>query len=158
MKKRAGDAAFMPRRWFVFLQPDGKNGDGHDCRQNRQFPGVIQIPQVYEIPCLIYSTPAYIHCIAADNSDALAQSIRAVNTLPRRPENPENDASAFGRFCLASRLESLFSGSAGSVEIRRVKENGILQPPVAYLNGMPAKVDVSLSHDGQFVAYVFVLL
>src|SRR5512145_1317204 len=85
MKKRAGDAAFMPRRWFVFLQPDGKNGDGHDCRQNRQFPGVIQIPQVHEIPCLIYSTPAYIHCIAADNPDALAQSSRAVNTLPRRP-------------------------------------------------------------------------
>ena len=158
MKKIAGDPAFVPRRWFVFLQPDRENGEGHDHPRNRQFTGVIQIPRLRDIPCLLYATSAYIHCVAADNPDALAQSVQAVNALPRKREYPESDASQFGRSCLAGRLENIFSGTAGSVEIRRAEEDGVLRPPAAYFNDAPAQVDVSLSHDGQWVAYALVCL
>jgi hypothetical protein len=160
LQKIAGDAAFTPRRWSVSFNRDDKE-DGKDEHRPRQSDppcqGVVSIPRQMDIPFILHTHPDFIHCIAADTHATLARSIRAVNHLSEKTGNLDDDPSAFGRLCLAKHLGDLFSGG-GKVDIRRAEKNGILQPPAAYLQGMPVKVDISLSHDGVFAAYAFVCL
>ena len=160
IRKMAGDAAFVPRRWFVSLLPDTVTDNGHcsgiaSFPPDRQYAGEVQIFQGPGIPFYLHVSESFIHCIAADSREGLAQTIGAVNVLPESPDGSETDPSAFGRRCLVNHLERLSRNAAGAFEINRIKQNGVLQPPKVYLKGEPVNVDISLSHDGSFVAYAF---
>jgi hypothetical protein len=63
--------------------------------------------------------------------------------------------SAFVRKALKLRLSKCYDESPENIEVRRVKSSYGLGPPFICINGKPAAIDVSLSHDGLFAAYVF---
>ncbi len=117
--------------------------------------GVVIIPETNEIPFYIDSTSDYVHCIAADGPAALNQAIRQVDVLPQDPADAQSDPSKFVRLSLLRRLEILLHSGPCSIEIFRDKKNGELQPPSVYLHDVLVNMDISLSHDGRFVAYAF---
>ncbi|PKN60965.1 MAG: hypothetical protein CVU53_00290, partial [Deltaproteobacteria bacterium HGW-Deltaproteobacteria-11] len=54
------------------------------------------------------------------------------------------------------RLAELLHASAADIAIRRFQDNHGLGPPRPYFRGKPAPFDLSLSHDGAFVAYAMI--
>ena len=75
--------------------------------------------------------------------------------LPEPQASPESDPSGFARLCLIRSLAGFLREDDQHIEIRRQKKEGDLLPPVVYLKGVQTDIDVSLSHDGQWVAYAF---
>ncbi len=170
LKKMAGDAVFIPCRWSVFFH------------QAMTFAGVqgIKLPEGFlqqdestgflagEViteennifSCHLFSSSSFVHGVVSDRSDILAKTTWRVEIFPEWQFQYGADSSPFGRSCLIHDLAEVLGVDRRQVEIRRsyqkVKE---LQPPVVYLQGARASaVDISLSHDGRFVAYAFVLL
>ena len=74
----------------------------------------------------------------------------------RNPYAGENvEPSLFVRECLSRRLADIYHLNFREMEIRRAKKGSELQPPYLYYENKKAPFDISLSHDGQFVAYAF---
>ena len=67
------------------------------------------------------------------------------------------DPSLFARDCLSRRLSDIYQLNFREMAIRRTEKGGELQPPYLYYKNKKAPFDISLSHDGQFVAYAFLL-
>lgn len=63
------------------------------------------------------------------------------------------DPSAAVRRHARRHLAELLHVSAADIEIQRLQDNDGWGPPRPYLNGKPAPFDLSLSHDGIFIAY-----
>ncbi|MEN6421843.1 MAG: 4'-phosphopantetheinyl transferase superfamily protein [Smithella sp.] len=97
------------------------------------------------------SDSQYIHCIGSDDIAILDDIIWRVDTLPEK----ETDPSVFSRYCLAHNLASHFSLDFHQISIKRTETNGELEPPRVYVGGRKTDIDVSLSHDGRFIAYAF---
>jgi len=164
--KQTGDAVFVPRRWSVHFQNSSPAAIRHgrpapdDAQINENTSefttGDVIIPGRQSIPVRLFSSFSYRHCLAADCLDALDQAIWRVVTLPEAQKGTENDPSAFARGCLARRLGTFLKEDSCQIEIRRQKKDGELQPPVVYLNDVKTDIDISLSHDGRFVAYAMI--
>jgi len=97
------------------------------------------------------SNPDYIHCVGADGLAALNKLIWNVDILPEE----ETDPSLFSRRRLAQSLAKNYSLNFHQIKIKRKRENAELQPPCVYIRGEKMDVDISLSHDGRFVAYAY---
>jgi hypothetical protein len=83
---------------------------------------------------------------------ALDKLIWSVDVLPEKEKiNP----SLYLRYYLGQRLAKHFSLNFHHIKIKRTKENGELQPPRVYVGGKKTDIDISLSHDGRFIAYAF---
>ena len=165
LKKQTSDAAFVPRRWSVHfgsLSPAVERPDTtlYEARHEDQKPtefttGDVLISENKSIPFLLFSSGAYVHCLAADRLDVLDKANWRIDALPEGDQQG-NDPSAFARSCLTRALSAFFGYDPCQIKIFRAQENdGELQPPVVYRDGIKADIDVSLSHDGQFVAYAF---
>jgi phosphopantetheinyl transferase (holo-ACP synthase) len=141
IKKSCPDATFLPRQWQVtFNKLKSKYSDGE-----------VIIPGKDDVYIRLFSDPHYVHCIGTDVSKALDKLIWRVEVLPEKEAiNP----SLFLRRCLGQSLAQHFPLNFPDIKIKRTKENGELQPPCVYVNGRKTGIDISLSHDGRFVAYV----
>jgi phosphopantetheinyl transferase (holo-ACP synthase) len=141
IKKSCPDAAFLPRQWAVFFkksQPDFLDGE-------------VMIPGKGIIYVRLFSNLHYVHCVGADVLTALDKLIWSVDALPEKEKiNP----SLYLRYCLGQSLAKHFSLNFHHIKIKRTRENGELQPPRVYVDGRKTDIDISLSHDGRFVAYV----
>jgi hypothetical protein len=142
IKKSFPDAAFLPRQWqVVFNKTKSKYSEGE-----------VIIPGKGRVYIRFFSTPQYIHCIGADVLTALDELIWSVDVLPEKEKiNP----SLYLRYCLAQSLSKHFSLNFHHIKIKRARENGELQPPHVYVDGRETDIDISLSHDGRFVAYAY---
>lgn len=141
IKKTVPDIAFIPRRWqavFKSIQPEYTEGE-------------IVIGKRNGIYFRLFSNTEYVHCIGSDRLAALDDIIADVDILPE----PQTDPSVFSRHCLTHRLAGHFSWDVNQISIRRTEINGELGPPRVYVGGRETDVDVSLSHDGRFVACAF---
>jgi hypothetical protein len=165
IKKQTSDAAFMPRRWSVnFLNPAlalmhcrRKAVEEHLDENPTEFAaGNVIIPERKTISVRLFSSFSYRHCLAADSPAALDKAIWRVVVLPAEQRGIENNPSAFVRLCLARRLATFFQEDHRHIKIRRLKKDGELLPPLVYLNDVKTDMDISLSHDGRFVAYAFI--
>ena len=96
------------------------------------------------------SNPDYIHCLGANSLATLDKSVWRVESLPAEETNP----SLFSRRCLAQSLAKSYFLNFHQIVIKRKRENGELQPPCVYVGRQKTDIDISLSHDGRFVAYV----
>ena len=142
IKKSFPDAAFTPRRWqTTFTKFHSEYSDGE-----------VIIPERGEVFIRLFSNPQYVHCVGADSLAALDKLIWNVESLP---EEEGINPSLFLRHCLGHNLAQYFSLNFHQIKIRRKREKGELQPPRVYVDDRKTKIDVSLSHDGRFVAYVF---
>ena len=140
IKKISSDIAFIPRRWqTVFDNAPSDYAEGK----------VIISGQ--SIVCIrLFAKAGYVHCAGSDDRSALDKLIWDVETLP----NAETDPSIFTRKRLTDRLTKLLSLNSHQIEIQRTRKNGELSPPQVYCSGDKTDMDISLSHDGRFVAYV----
>lgn len=119
------------------------------------------ISGVVETPCdpvtiRTFKTRNHIHCIGCDGEsktlDSVVWEVRRVEedlrVLPRFE-------SFFVREAAKKRLSLHLNRNSAEIEIRRLKGQYGLEPPVVYVKGCAVMVDISLSHDGKFVAYAF---
>jgi phosphopantetheinyl transferase (holo-ACP synthase) len=143
IKKSFPETAFIPRRWQVFFHKS----------QLEYSQGEVIIAEKEPVFIRLFSNSEYIHCVGADNLKALDKLIWRVEALPEE----ENNSSLFSRQCLAQNLAQYFFLNLHQIKIIRTIENGELQPPCVYVDGKKTDIDISLSHDGRFVAYVFII-
>ena len=142
IKKSSLDAAFLPRQWTVtFKSTKSKYSDGE-----------VTVPGKSKIYIRLFSNSNYVHCIGADCLVALDKLIWSVDALPEKEKiNP----SLYLRYCLGQSLAKHFSLNFHHIKIKRTRENAELQPPRVYVDGRKTDIDISLSHDGRYVAYAY---
>jgi hypothetical protein len=143
LKKSYPDAAFLPRQWTVIFKKS--KSDFSD--------GEVIIPGKGSVYIRLFSNSNYVHCVGADVLSVLDKLIWSVEALPEKEKiNP----SLYLSHCLRQSLANNFSFNSSHIKIKRTRENGELQPPHVYVNGRKTDIDISLSHDGRFVAYTLV--
>jgi phosphopantetheine--protein transferase-like protein len=138
------DIAFIPRRWQVVfnkLQSDYSDSE-------------VIIPEKGSVYIRLFSNIQYVHCVGADSFAVLDQLIWSVEVLP---EEKEISPSLFLRDRLGEKLANNLSLNFHDIKIRRTKINGELQQPCVYVDGKETDINISLSHDGRFVAYAYYL-
>ena len=145
VKKKRVDAAFLPRRWTVILKKT----------ESACSDGEVKIPDAEAVYVRLFSHSRYVHCVGADSPADLDRLVCKVEVLPEKENEKRINPSLFARKCLARSLADFFRLNFSDIKINRVKDKSELQPPHVYINGKKSDIDVSLSHDGQFVAYAF---
>jgi len=98
-----------------------------------------------------------VHCIGADNLPDLDKIIWGVESLPKIASGENVEPSVFVRDCLSRRLADIYSLNFRDMEIRRAQKGLEIQPPYLYYENKKTPFDISLSHDGQFISYAFLL-
>ena len=144
IKKTFPSTAFLPRQWqVIFNKTKSKYSDGE-----------VIIPGKGSVHIRLDCNFQYVHCIGSDSIMALDKLIWSVDILPEKEKiNP----SLYSRYRLGQSLAKHFSLNYRHIKIKRTRENGELQPPRVYVDGRKTNIDISLSHDGRFVAYVATL-
>jgi hypothetical protein len=146
LKKFSAGIVFRPRCWSVkFNRPD-----------DRPVTGEVVIPGEKSIFVRTCFSDDYVHCIGAGELFALDKIIWDVDILPQAGAGTDVDPSAFARDRLLRRLADTYSLNIVGMDIGRDKQGRELQPPYLYLDGKKAAFDISLSHDGKFVACAFI--
>lgn len=141
-KKSFPGTAFIPRRWqVVFNKPQSTHSDGE-----------VIIPETGTVFIRLFPNPQYIHCVAVDCLASLDKLIWSIESVP---EEKNVNPSLYLRHFLGQNLAQYLSLNFRQIEIKRTRENGELLPPRVYIDGKKASIDISLSHDGRFVAYAF---
>jgi hypothetical protein len=115
------------------------------------------ISGVVETPCepvtiRTFKTRNHIHCIGCDGE---SETLDSIVWEVRRVEEDLGFESFFVREAAKKRLSLHLNRNPEEIEIRRLKGPCGLEPPVVYVKDVPVLVDISLSHDGKFMAYAF---
>ena len=141
-KKSFPDIPFIPRRWHVVFNK----------LQSEYSDGEVIIPGKGSVYIRLFSNIQYVHCVGADSFAVLNKLIWSVEALP---EEKEINPSLFLRDRLGEKLAHHFFLNFHDIKIRRTKKNGEFQQPRVYVGGKETDIDISLSHDGRFVAYAY---
>jgi len=141
IRKLSGEATFLPRRWPVVLR-----------EMHRELHEGTVIVGGQEIFFSCRSDEDYLHCVGSDDADVLRKSIKGVAFLS---EDRRRDPSGYGRYCLIKSVAEQGLAERRQIAVRRKKKNGELQPPQLYIADRKSSMDISLSHDGRWIAYVF---
>ena len=149
IKKSCNDDNFTPRRWSVNVKLQSTK---HPSSYRK---GYVTIPGRDVVYVRLFSHPSYVHCIGADSLSALDHLSWGIDILPLREDGQSDNPSSFVRQCLASGLARFLNLNSGEITIKRIKKGALLQPPEVYIGGKRAAMDISLSHDGRFIAYAF---
>ena len=100
----------------------------------------------------------YVHAVASTGGESSIGSLRwAVSSLklPRKEITPDIQSRVV-RSAAIMKIAKYLKCSPEALEIvRPLTDSGGPGPPVLLLNGARAGIDISLSHDGLFVAYAF---
>jgi phosphopantetheinyl transferase (holo-ACP synthase) len=145
ISKSYAGASFLPRQWSVQLS-----------QYERLFTeGAVIIPGLSGVFVRLYCADGYVHCVGSDNLPDLNNAIWGIEFLPKSASGENVEPSSFVRECLSRRLSDIHQLNFGKMAIRRAKEGRELQPPHLYYENKKIPFDISLSHDGQFVAYAF---
>jgi phosphopantetheinyl transferase (holo-ACP synthase) len=146
IKKSDENASFLPRLWTV--QPKKT--------EKKQNEFEVILPGKEAIFISLFPTGNYVHCVGADDLSMLDKIICSVDQLPAVDVEKVISASSFVRERLTERLADYFHLNYRDIEIRREKKEGALYIPCVYYEDKRYPVDISLSHDGWFVAYAFI--
>ena len=149
IRKQYSDVSSAPRRYDVRLDhiPDitasGTPGVG----------GVVETPHT---PVFIRMTARhnFIHCIGVSEEPAFLDSIVAGTGTVTDTVSPHGD-SRTARELVRHRLSSVLNQDLSVIDIIRTKDIQGLTPPAVFIGGERSPIDLSLSHDGYFVAYAF---
>jgi len=139
--KKSPDARFLPRRWQTVFH--GSASEPSD--------GKVILVETSIVFISLFADAEYIHCVGSDQQEALDTFIWKVEPLP----DVKTDPSLFARQCLARSLAKHLSLNIQQIKIKRKEKNRDLSPPLVYVDDNPTDLDVSLSHDGRFVAYAY---
>lgn len=136
-------AVFLPRLFHVVLAVDDK---GHADS------GMVHTPYC-PVAVRLYTAVDYVHCIGATPLPGMLD--RVVRDIERlAPTASNHDSSTAVRLLARRNLAGLLNVPEEKIDIRRWID--MWGPPVPYIDGRPLPYDLSLSHDGAFVACAMV--
>jgi len=144
IRKSHPDVASTPKRYEVTLSPPipDRTSIGSVCTPR----GLVAINVSF--------AEDHLHCIGATPSLAiLEQAIWRVERFPPAENGIDQDPSIQVRAILIRGLAKLLHASPADINIRRMEDTYGWGPPIPYLNDKPTPFDLSLTHDGAFVAY-----
>lgn len=129
--------------------------------EGKTFSGAVDTP-VGTIRLRTFLTTEHAHSIGifSPSCDALRDRVVwAVERVysPEQAASADEDESFHVRNAAKRRLSRCLKIGCDLIEIRRNRGVRGLEPPYVYLHGRPAPIDISLSHDGAFIAYAFSL-
>jgi len=150
----------VPRLFPVFLDPEGDAGSPDAESRKPRYPrygaGFVLTPRGKCWLRIVYR-PAYLHCLAfTDHPEGLTFSWRVHYLFSCLSPGASAESEAVR---LASRfhLAGLLSADPGELAISRQQGNLQPAPPRISFQGLPLEVDISLSHDGLFIAHACLL-
>jgi len=144
VKKVHPTANSIPRSYEVHLEtPRSSTAGGHVCSPY----GKIAIQSV--------TTCYHIHCAALSGDEANWESVISRVAEISGEEGSRRGESGALRDLLRRDLSDYLSIPTGDMEIVRRKGPRGLGPPQVYVRGRPSAIDISLSHDGGYMAYTF---
>jgi hypothetical protein len=148
-KKVSADISFLPRQWKVKISKTAYSYEqGEVSIAGRTLKGTRAA-----IFTRLFISGQYIHCIGSDDFRQLDKAIWSVDALPDCKDGKKIDPSLFVRDRLIRKVAACFNLNYRHLEVRRVKKDGEFLPPYIYLDNNKYPADISLSHDGNFVAY-----
>jgi hypothetical protein len=140
-------AVFTPRLYPVVLSPGDYGPTRSGMVHTTQGPVAIRVS----------ITPDYLHCIGATLLPSILDHVLwDIERLSPAKEGGDHDPSMAVRRLAGRRLAALLDVPAVDIDIRRVQDIDKWGPPTTYFEGQPARFDLSLSHDGAFVAYAII--
>lgn len=140
-----------PRRYPVTVCPERTEGGAR---------GVVNTP-CGAIPVKWAFTEDYVHCVGGDAGghmqearlDKIKCGLNRIDTCGKPGSRvPHREESVQVRRHAAAHIASLLSLNPGGIHISRAEG-----PPVVCIEDGPEDIDVSLSHDGRFLAHAFLL-
>ncbi len=148
VKKYRPDICSIPREYPV--RPVGWEG-GCLCRGMAETPGG-------PVPLRFFHDAAgSVHAVGAGRAGDLGDVFWGVEVIDDGgAAGSTADQSLLVREALIRRLSAHTGLGAARMEVRRLGDSRRLEPPVLFIDGRPAGVDISLSHDGRFIAYAFI--
>ena len=153
--KKNGREAFIPNRWSVRYRVSQDLPEPHSPLQGACRDGEVVIPGCSRIFVRLFAFPSYLHCIASDTTEGMNQMIARVDRLPGQEDFLPADPSLFVRSrLLRSLADHLRLPTEDMKVVRKPGRNG-LGPPLLYIEGIESAIDLSISHDGSYVAYAY---
>jgi phosphopantetheine--protein transferase-like protein len=124
------------------------NGDAMPVQQR----GVVMTP-AGPVDAFFTLASRCVHCVAAArNGYGGATAAKAVHVLEERREGPF-DPSATVRRAAIHHLASVLKTSPYDIDLRRDQTVHGLGAPRVFIQGNRTDIDISLSHDGQYIAF-----
>jgi len=140
-------SVFTPRDYHVVLSP-GNHGPTRS--------GMVYSPEGPVIMRVLI-TLEYVHCIGATLLPGLLDHVLwDIARFCPAAEGSGHDPSMAVRRLAGRRLAELLGVSEADIDIRRVMDADKWGPPAPYFEGQSIPFDLSLSHDGAFVAYALI--
>lgn len=145
LKKKFGGLAFRPARFCAQIHPiaDGLK------------EGRVIVPDEKEVFVRVYTADDFVHCIGVDEFSYLDNAVWGVERMSPLSDLAHIDLSMYGRRCLLQNIADNYSLDLADMKIIRKQLRRDLKPPSLYVNGRKSLFDISLSHDGQYVAFAY---
>lgn len=135
--------------------------DGDVMQLSRSCSGHYTLSGAVSTPCgsiLIktFQTHDSIHCIGASGSpEGVDSVIWGVKRISKSLNASPHFESSAVREAAKRHLSLYLNRKPGEIGIRRPRGARGLGAPIVYVKDRRAAVDISLSHEGEFVAYAF---
>jgi phosphopantetheinyl transferase (holo-ACP synthase) len=157
VKKLFPEMPFSPRTYEVDLYGCGYSGEKDGVSKGgRYFKGSAGTPKWF-IDIEVIITSDFIHCLGVYGEPRGGKTIiwGIDNIYQKQQTGNCNDESLLVREAARKSIASYLNCNPERIEIRRKQKMSNLGPPFVYFDGKPAEIDVTLSHDGRYVAYAF---
>lgn len=147
------DIASAPRRYEVDLEEEGAFGPWMN-----KICGIVRTPNG-RVPVRVLFHPEYVHCIGgcfrSGSLDDMIWEVAPIEDIPGSKDihSLSERESAAARTLAVSRLSSILRCAPGDIRISHSNGPADARFPVVYRKGQPPRIDISLSHDGRFVAF-----
>ena len=154
-KKFDSAASGIPRFYEATITIEGTLDAEETAPDGAAIFGRVDTP-CGQVLCRYSITRDYVHCIGSANVAWILDSViwQVDRIGPASGDAPDFESVAV-RKALKKHLSAYGNRSPEDIEIRREKGPQGLGPPLVYINGRQADIDISLSHDGRFAAYAF---
>lgn len=146
ISKRFPDISSAPRRYPVAIEAQKRRGAAS---------GIVNTPRG-RVFVRIFFYEDCIHCIASTGSPAhLPDIVHGMGEIgPGRGPASARESAAV-RKVAGARIAAFLGRLPEDVRILRKTGPRGLSPPTVYIRGEKAPIDISMSHDGRFAAFVF---
>lgn len=145
-----------PRKYSVSL--DAAQRDRIAAKRRADvFSGSVATP-AGNLPLRLVRNRNYVHAVASTGTEAEMNSVfwAVCNINLKRKEITPYIQSMLVRRAAKAKLAEYVQADPRDVEIvRRKKDDGSLAPPILVVRGKEAGIEISLSHDGVYLAYAF---
>jgi phosphopantetheinyl transferase (holo-ACP synthase) len=148
MRKSNSDMVFSPKRYSVLIDFDINHGS--------------VITPKGSVPVRIEVNKDWVHCIAMTDDagcfEMVKSGIEHIDQGSFQNERTLADVESRAvRWAVRKILAESLCVKTDEIDIVRTADHhGKLQPPIVTINGLSSDVDISLSHDGRFVAYCII--